>query len=400
MKNNPSLRCNLKYCALQGAYWMLECITITYAGIFLLSRGYSNSGFGIIMAAGYVLGLILQPLIAGFADRAKRVTPLSVLAFLGLACAILTVILLTAPAKCFLLSAGYVLRMALEVSMQPLINSFAFTLERLGHPIAFGASRGCGSLFFAVFSAILGMLLSDSNTQVLPILTLLILGLLCVVVIFLSAEIRGFERTDAVRKAQKSSAALLFSRYRSFVFLLIGLAGIFFGHSVIDNFPYQIVENVGGSSTDIGMLHAVMAILELPGLLLFDRLYKKLSSITLLKFASLAFLLKGFLTYFCSGLTGLYLTQLLHALSFALMLPTAIRFADETMDVQDANLAQALVTGMISLGNVLSSMLGGVLIDRVGTSLMLLFCAFLTAAGTCFVLFGVKRSPRTPAQNS
>ncbi|MCQ2420201.1 MAG: hypothetical protein MJ118_03620, partial [Clostridia bacterium] len=60
MKNNPSLRCNLKYCALQGAYWMLECITITYAGIFLLSRGYSNSGFGIIMAAGYVLGLILQ----------------------------------------------------------------------------------------------------------------------------------------------------------------------------------------------------------------------------------------------------------------------------------------------------------------------------------------------------
>ncbi len=391
MNMKPSLRRNLKYCTLQGVYWMLECITITYAGIFLLSCGYSNSELGLIMAAGYILGFVLQPLIAGFIDRAKKASLLSVLAFIGMICILLTVGLLLFPTKCLALTGCYLLRMALEVSMQPLINSFAFTLERLGTPIAFGAARGCGSLFYAVFSALLGMSLNDANVRILPVLSLSVFGLLFLVISVLSPEIRGAERNSVKKTKQEASILLLFSRHRSFVFLLVGLAGIFFGHSVIDNFPYQIVAHVGGSGTDVGVLHAFMAVLELPGLLLFDRLYMKMSCISILKFAALFFLLKNFATFFCTGLTGLYLTHLMHALSFALMLPASVRFADESMDAQSATLAQALVTGMMSIGNVLSSALGGAIIDKAGTASMLLICAVITAAGTACIVFCIRK---------
>ena len=60
---NAKLRENVKYCAMQAIYWMLACICVAYAGVFLPARGYSNAEYGVIMAAGYVLGMLLLKLL-------------------------------------------------------------------------------------------------------------------------------------------------------------------------------------------------------------------------------------------------------------------------------------------------------------------------------------------------
>ena len=65
---------NFDYACIQGTYWMLYGILSSFASVFLLSRGYSNSEIGVILAAANVAAVVLQPLAADLADRSGRVS--------------------------------------------------------------------------------------------------------------------------------------------------------------------------------------------------------------------------------------------------------------------------------------------------------------------------------------
>ena len=54
----------IKYAALQGNYWMLFGSVFTFIAVFLLSRGFSAGGVGVLMALGNITGAVLQPWIA------------------------------------------------------------------------------------------------------------------------------------------------------------------------------------------------------------------------------------------------------------------------------------------------------------------------------------------------
>lgn len=46
----------IKYAALQGNYWMLFGSVFTFIAVFLLSRGFSAGGVGVLMALGNITG--------------------------------------------------------------------------------------------------------------------------------------------------------------------------------------------------------------------------------------------------------------------------------------------------------------------------------------------------------
>ena len=116
---------------MQGLYWMIACVAISFASYFLLARGYSNSEIGVIMAAAYILGLFLQPLVAGFADRSTRLTPTAVLALVAVITGLWTAGLLLIRTHCVIMSILYVLFVASQLVMQPLINAYAFYVEQM-----------------------------------------------------------------------------------------------------------------------------------------------------------------------------------------------------------------------------------------------------------------------------
>ena len=43
-------RLNCSYAAIQGSYWMVYAVVGSFASVFLLARGYSNSEIGVILA--------------------------------------------------------------------------------------------------------------------------------------------------------------------------------------------------------------------------------------------------------------------------------------------------------------------------------------------------------------
>ncbi len=51
----------------------------------------------------------------------------------------------------------------------------------------------------------------------------------------------------------------------------------------------QVVENVGGTSEDMGRILSIMAFLEIPPLFLFERINRRVSCKTLLKIGAVSF---------------------------------------------------------------------------------------------------------------
>ena len=139
------LRRNILYCCLQGIYCMLTATVVSYASVYLSAHSYSSSEIGLLLAIGYILSFILQPTVAGFTDRAKRITVTGVIALCSLAGLVLTLACLLCSGRSTALSCLFVLLFAATMTVQPLTNAYASYLERLQTPIYFGVARGIGS---------------------------------------------------------------------------------------------------------------------------------------------------------------------------------------------------------------------------------------------------------------
>ena len=90
---------NVEYSAIQGSYWMIYGVICSFASVFLLNKGYSNSEIGIILAAANVLSVVIQPLVADFADRSKKLSLVSLLEIMTVIMMIMTVGLFASKRK-------------------------------------------------------------------------------------------------------------------------------------------------------------------------------------------------------------------------------------------------------------------------------------------------------------
>ena len=393
MIKNVTLRKNLKYAAMQGIYWMISCICVVFTSPFLLDRGYGNSEIGLILAFGYVLGMVLQPIVSSFTDRSVRLTPTAILAIITAAVAVAASGMIAFAKKGVLLTFSYVLYIALQLLLQPLVNAYCYYLETPQTPIRFGMARGTGSLVWGLTSLGMGFLVEDLGVGVLPYAQY-VAALLMLVLLYL-CHLEGPSALQQKKQAQpmeRSGLNLqsLFGRYLPFLFLLVGNALIFFGHSQVDNYPFQIITNVGGNSRDLGIFCGYAALLEIPGMFLFERINKKISCEKLLRFSAFFFALKGLLFIFATSLAGIYMSNMLQMISFAIFVPACVRYAGQITDPRDANKAQSLVTATTTAGNVLCSALGGFLLDYIAVKGMLKVGFLVTAIGAIFVIFGIK----------
>lgn len=390
---NASLfRRNAGYAGLSGAYWMLYCVALSYSSVFLLARGFTNGQIGGIVAAGHILGLALQPAAAAAADRTPR-APVAVMLTCGAAAGLLLASLLLLPGRSLGVTAAFVSLVALTMALQPLVNAYSFTLELTGVPIRFGVCRGIGSLSYAVLSALLGMAVVRAGARMVPTAGLAVVALLLLLLLgYRRLEVPA--RPPAAEEPKKLTLGEYAARYRSFLFLLAGTAFVFFGHSIALNFTMQIVANVGGDSGDMGLLCSYIALLELPAMFLFDRLRRRFSCTDLLKFSAVFFVVKNLLVLYARSVAGLYAGFFFQALSFPLFIPASVRYAGDRLPPESRNRAQALITAMITVGNICASGLGGVMIDRRGMGFCLAVSAGIAAAGAALILLGMQRERR------
>lgn len=385
---------NLTYGAIQGTYWMYFGAILSFASVFLLGKGYTNSEIGVILAAANILAVILQPLLADTADRCRKLSLVDITVIIGAGLVIATASLNLFPSRSLVLSIIFIMIGAWLSSLQPLINSMAFYISRSGHLINFGVTRSGGSVAYAVLCAVLGSIVTAYGINAIPVtgivlLALLILALLTTGRLYKRAVSVNSIQDDAKKSTGESETISLkafVTRNKVFIVFSASIVLVFFQNSVFNTYLLQIIMDVGGNSGQMGRLFSFMALLELPGLFFFSQLRKRFSCQFMLKVASVAFVLKVFLSYLAPSVAFIYLAFIFQLISFPIFLSASVHLVDEVMEKGEAVKGQSFVTGMITLSNVFASLFGGIILDCSGASLLLLISTVLCIIGTLVVL--------------
>ncbi|MBR2619273.1 MAG: MFS transporter [Firmicutes bacterium] len=379
-------------------------VVSSFASVFLLAKGFSNWNIGVTLAVANVLAVILQPVIADIADRAKK------LSVIGIS-EILTVLMMAGTA-CLFVSSGsmaalailFILLIAWHTVLQPLFNSLTFMLEETGVHINFGIARSMGSLAYSALLAVLGTIVEKCGVMSLPVTGEITLAMLLISLILTK---RSYDKGKKLAKGTASAMpkkdadaeedidlVQFIKRNKVFFLVNVGVIGLYFSNSVLNNYMMQIVDVVGGTSEDMGRILSVMAFCEIPTMVCFDWLRKRFSCQLMMKVASVGFAVKIALCWLANSVTMIFLAQFVQLVSFALFLPAMVHFIDEIMSKGEAVKGQALFTTMITVTTVISSLAGGAILDMSGAKMLTFVATIATTIGAVIIIATVDRVKR------
>lgn len=392
---------NIEYSCIHGTYWMYYGAVCSFASVFLLAKGFSNWNIGVILAVANVLAIVLQPIIADIADRAKKLSVIGISELMTVLLMVGTAGLFVADGSMIALSVVFVLLIAWHTVLQPLFNSLTFTLEETGIHINFGIARSMGSLAYAALVAVLGTLVENHGVMVLPVagevtLVMLLVSLMLTKHAYDKGKKINIEKkiadSEPVTCEEEPINLIRFIKRNKFFFLVnVGVIGLYFSNAVLNNYMIQIVEAVGGNSEDMGRILSVMAFCEIPTMVCFDWLRKKFSCQLMLKVAAVGFTVKIALCWMANSVAMIFAAQFVQLVSFALFLPAMVHFIDEIMSKGEAVKGQALFTTMVTVTTVISSLVGGAILDMSGAKMLTFIATIATAVGTAMIIATVDK---------
>lgn len=394
---------NIEYAWIHSNYWMVYGIVSSFASVFLLGRGYSNTEIGLILAVANVLAVVMQPFTADLADRSRRLSLTGLMEIMTIMMMVMSLGLFALKGKSLALSVIFILLVAWHTIVQPLLHSLNFKLEESGVHINFGIARSVGSLSYSVLMGVLGTLVENHGIMVLPICAEVILALLLLSIFLTKVQ---YDKTRAVHKTARADSVLtdfaaeeiedinlmqFLKKNKVFCIANIGVIGLFFSNSVMNNYLMQIVAEVGGNSEDMGRILSLMAFLEIPTLVFFDQLRKKFSCQLMLKVGAVGFTVKIIMCHLAQSVGMILFAQIFQLVAFGLFLPAMVHFIDEVMYKGEAVKGQAVFTMMITLTTIFSSLLGGAILDISGAKMLTLVSAAATAMGAVVIFVTIDR---------
>lgn len=387
---NKSL--DIRYACIHGFYWMLCCSMIGYASVFLLDKGFTNTTIGTVLAISNILAVFGQPAVASYMDKTSK---LSLRMLISL---ILVVIIALSLVLCFLTGASMVMvvltivAFTLMLTLQPFINSLTFAFEKNGIHINFGLARGIGSVAYAVMSLILGNLVAAFSPELLPFfyVGLSLCALFFVYTFFLPGHKDEIVHQEKETEHDQLSMGQFIKKYKTFMLLLVATVLLFFDHSVINNFFIQVVNHINGNSADMGNAIFLAAVLELPTMALFTKFQQKIGCKNMMLISAVFFSVKHVLTYFAVNMFMIYVAQVMQMLAYAVFIPASVYYVSQLVGEHDMNKGQALVTGAMTLASVFASLAGGVLLDALGVSKVLMIGAIISVLGTICMFISVE----------
>lgn len=384
----------LKYTFLQCLYWILYAVGFGYVTLFLTKWDYTASGVGIIVAIACTASTVIQPVVGKIADKLTAENKMGWKIFTLVYLSIMAVDFLIMLIFHIKLIQGicYGLFIMLLQSMMPLVNAASFYYCNRGINIQFGIARGFGSLSYSITCFFLGKTTASGNV-IFIIYAGLVFSILMLVLTFI------FQRVDTSVSLEKldssnpnSSSTLDFIKNnKTFCLVLLGFVLSIMAHNIAGTYLLQISLNLGGTSTDMGNLNSIMAILELPVMFGFAFLHKKISATNLLKISAVSFLLKTLGYFLAAKVWHLYLIQIFQMLGFAIFAPASVFYADESVAEGDKVKAQSMVGVTITLGQVFGNLFGGIWCDVYGSKNMMLIASVVAAVGAIFVLFFTRK---------
>ncbi|MFV0527844.1 MAG: MFS transporter [Lachnospiraceae bacterium] len=380
-----------RYTFLNVFFWMASCPIQGFASVFLLSRGFDAAQIGLTLACGNIVAVVVQPVLAAYADKTTKMS-LKMVTLLVAGVTLLFMLLLQGAASSFALVFGIsVFLAALMNIIQPLINAIGVYYINRGVYVNYGAARGIGSIAFAILSFFMGSFVERFGVVV--IIPVGILNYLLFFFVLLTLKIERNEIVEPVKEAGEKIYGNLFDffiKYKKFTMLLLGIICLFIFHAMINTYLIQIILQAKGNTGHVGPALGVAAACELPPMLFFTRIVRRIPSHHILKIAAFFFGVKSLLFLFASNMPMVFLAEAFQMLSFGLFTPASVFYTNQVMKKYDKVKGLAMIAAAILVGNIIGNLLGGWILEYWGLFTTLLVGCCITLVGIVLVvLFSV-----------
>lgn len=371
---------------MQGFYWFGACLAYSYAERLLLAYGFSKGRIGVILAAAYLSAMALQPALAAAADRERRVTLRIAITVSAALAALLALGVLLSRAVLPLFAVLFGALASVTLAVQPLINAVGFHYQNRGLDLDYSFARGAASVLYALASLVFGALAAWRTESMLLVYIAAELGL------FVSALFFAPHRGEPKPVEADGSLLRVFSRYPKFVLFCVGNFVLVIPHTFLNSFLASITQVTGG---DMSVMIAVAALVEFPAMMAYSHIRKRVPDRIMLVLSASVYLLKtGLLllaAYFPIGSWAVYVSSALQMLCYALFIPAASYYANDTVSESDRVKGQMLLTEAALLAGVVSMLLGGFALETLGVGRTLIVCEALVALGVSIVWLGLRK---------
>ncbi|EAZ5076279.1 TPA: MFS transporter [Escherichia coli] len=377
------VKCN--YTLMQGCYWSMYCIIYGYAVIYLSSSGISSGTIGVILAISNLFSIFIQWVISNvLLDRgivslkkAIQATGILVLSFSLLHLGTLRYL----PVSVFAFSVA----MSLVLVLQPFVNAVAFEYISCHININFGLSRGMGSLAFALTSLLAGMLLTKHYPVALMIFFSIIAGLFIITGALLLGLPQGLKS-----EMDGAGSNNVFSKYHFMRAFIPGVILLFGFHTIITNYIAPIIYSFNGGNQDVSVALMIAGCVEIPVILFFSILIKRISVISLVTYSAIFFVLRNILLLLSGSVSMVLFSQSFQAFSFALFIPASAYFMHQFTMPADNVRAQTILSIAMTSGGVLGSIMGGVLLEFIDINRILFLSLFVVSGGLWLIIKGLR----------
>jgi len=388
-----------KYTLLNAAYFAAFCTIHAYAAVYLLANGFNNTEVGILLAIANITSAVFQPVIAGIIDKPGFLTNKK---FILISIAVIFVgciILMCVPDKKAVIFPVYALIYMIQFAYQPVMTALCFEYQKAGCNIFYGLARGLGSASFAVSSLVIGPVVEKNGISVLiwGSIAAMIISAIVMLSFNKPADKDSAEKTSDDKIMEPATAhnslASFAKTYPAFGLFLVATICFFFAHNMINDFMIQIIRNLGGRETELGIANFLQAILELPVMALIGLILKKISSEKLLIISGAAFFVKILILVFANGMPMMYVSQSFQLFAYAVFIPAGAYYVSTTMEELDQVKGQAFITSAITLGGVFSNFISGYILDHFSIRVMLITGSVVCAIGVAIGAVAMTKLP-------
>ncbi len=379
---------NLKYALINCFYFFLVCGTAGFANNYLQYNGLDTSVIGIILTLVSIVALIGQTTMAPIVDKSKKWNEKKYILFTLMLAIVCYVLMIIIPGKSVLMMVLAVVGFACATIGIPYLNSIAFIYEKVGVKINYGLGRGVGSAAYAVAGLIIGQLINFKDASILPI-WLVVMAIITAIVISTLQVPEDDGEKEETKEESKLSYGAFFKKYSNVLIVVLSLILLFFTHMLINNYMINIIENIGGNAGSQGTATFIQAMVELPPMFGFVFLLKKFRIDQLMVVSAICWAFKDLLIVIAPNMTVYYIAMIFQMFSYAIIIPASVYFADRYIDSEDRNQGQTIMSAASTIGGLLASFIGGLLLSALSVQATLYVGLAVAVVGAILMVVGV-----------
>lgn len=384
MDKNLVNKVNWHHGAMQATFWGGYCAIWSFITVLLLHLGFINTQIGIITSVSTTIPTFIAPRLSALADKDPRFSARRQAIFYTVLLEIAALLMWGFGQYKVVDTAGYLIIGTLLVIIPSyfsvMVNDFAVR----GLDVNFGLGRGMGSLCYGICSLVLGFVVERySPVLIVPVFAVFDALMLLSLVTFRYP----LPPLPAAKAADRpiSNLALL-KKYPRFALMVLGCGLMMGGHGTVGTYLIHICQRAGCDESVMGIFLCICAAVEIPVMLLFNRLLYVKPLKFWLALSIVGFVLRQSLLAMATTPTLLYLGAFLQIMENSLYVPATTLYVVRYLDSANQAKGQSLLYTMANgLGPAIALFLGGRIMDIRGVNALMVMVTVFSVVGATIV---------------